>query len=110
MTQVSARIILGIGAVGYPVAFALVACLRWWLGRRGQGWPRILLNTLVCLLLLLALLYGISLASSFGLVRQLPFAGRVALSYGTAGALSLAPWGLALALWWWWRQEWGAGK
>jgi hypothetical protein len=105
--QTTALAILSLGALGYCVAFVLVARLRWWLGRRGRGWPRILLNSLVFLLLLLALLFLISLANNLGLTRHLPYDERLAISFGAAIALTVAPWGLVLALWLWWRKERG---
>lgn len=109
-TILVARIILGAGALGYLVAFVVVARLRLWMGRnKGRGWPRILMNTFVFLLLLLTLLFAISFAGNFGLVRHLPYPERVALAYGTVGAISLAPWGLTFALWLWWRAERGGG-
>ena len=103
-THTAARLILGAGALGYLVAFTMVARLRLWLGRRGQGWPAILLNTLVFLLLLLALLFLVSFSNNFGLLHRLPYGERVAISFGTAGALTLAPWGLVFALWLWRRR------
>jgi hypothetical protein len=103
MSQRLALVILSAGALGYPVAFAMVAQLRLWLGRRG-GWPAILLNALVFLILMLALLFSISLASNLGLLRHLPVPARLGIAYGTAGALSIAPWGLALALFLWRRE------
>ena len=104
MMQAAALVILSAGAVGYLVAFAMVVRLRVWLGRRGAGWPRILLNSLVFLLLLLLLLFLISLANNLGLTRQLPYNERIVISFGAATALTVAPWGLVFALWLWRRK------
>ena len=103
MSRLIALVILSAGALGYLVAFALVAQLRLWLGRRG-GWPAILLNALVFLILMLALLFSISLASNLGLLRHLPVPVRIGIAYGSTAALSVAPWGLAWALLLWWRK------
>jgi hypothetical protein len=104
MMQAAAIVILSAGAVGYLVAFGMVVRLRLWLGRRGAGWPKILLNSLVFLLLLLALLFVVSLANNLRLTRHLPYAERLLISFGAAIALTLAPWVLVFALWLWRRQ------
>ena len=107
MIHWAALVILGLGALGYAIAFVFVARLRWWMWRRrrGQGWPNILLNAIIFLLLLLFLLFAVSLANTLGLTRQLPFSEKVAIAFLTAGALGIAPWGLIWALWLWWRRQ-----
>lgn len=101
--QRTTRCILGVGAVGYPIAFLGVFWLRRWLGVAGRGWVRVTLNALIFLLAVLAVLMGLSLGSSYGWFSKLSLNQGLAISFGTIGALALAPWVLvaALALWLW---------
>lgn len=52
-------IVVVLGGPGYVVATMMVFGLRLWLGAKGQGWPRILVNSLLGLLAALACVYGI---------------------------------------------------
>lgn len=46
------------GGPGYIVAAVLVLTLRLWLGNRGAGWPRIVINCLLLFLVALSLVYA----------------------------------------------------
>lgn len=99
--EVAGLAVLAVGLVGYAAALVLVWRFRRWMGRRGEGWPRILLNALLALLTLLAALYLGSLAMTLGLV---PWRGaRLALAFLPAIGLSAAPWAVVVAFWRWWR-------
>lgn len=98
---VAALTILLTGALGHLVALAMVVRLRWWLGRRGAGWPKILLRTLIVGELGYALLYLISLSNTLNLLSKLT---RGLANLAVAIALAVAPWGLAWALHAWRRQ------
>ena len=77
--------------------------MRRWLGNKGTGWPRLLLNALVALLAVLAVLFGLSFGGTFGWFSALPLVAQLALSIGTVGAMALAPWGIIAALHRWRR-------
>lgn len=102
--QLLVHTILIVGTAGYPVAFVLVLRLRRWLGDAGSGWIRVTMNGLLWLLAVLAVLFGLSLASHLGLLRGAGRGWAVALSVGTVGAMALAPWGLVLGLHIWRRR------
>lgn len=102
--QLTTRVILAIGCVGYPLAFLAEWRLRRWLGAAGQGWIRATLNALVGLLAVLTLLFALSLGSNLGWFRGLSRGWGLALSFATIGALALAPWALSLALHLWRRR------
>lgn len=99
--QVAAAVILLAGTSGYGVALWMAARLRLWLGKRGAGWPRILLNVLLCCLTGLGLIFGISLTRTLGI---LPAGVRGAINLGTALFLTGLPWAFAFALHRW-RKE-----
>lgn len=93
--------ILATGAVGHLLALTMIARLRWWLGQRGAGWPRILLRTLIVGEVGYAALYLISLSNTLNLLNRVT---RGVLNLVAAIALALLPWALAWALHAWRRQ------
>lgn len=99
-TAISTAILLA-GSGGYAVALWMALRLRRWLGRRGAGWPRILLNVLLCCLAGLGLLFAISLGRTLGV---LPAGVRGVVNVGTALFLTGLPWGFAYALHQWRRE------
>jgi hypothetical protein len=96
-----ANAIVAAGMVGYVVCLVMLWRFRAWMGDRGQGWPRILLTTLIALVALLAILY---LASLYFMVAAEPRMVRLVWSFANAIALAILPWALAVALWRWWPR------
>lgn len=96
-------VIVAVGLVGYIVSLALLWRFWVWMGNRGNGWPRLLLRTLIVLLALLGALYALSLLGALGLV---PASMRLGLNFGIGIALALAPWTVVGGLWRWWGWRW----
>jgi hypothetical protein len=105
--EIAAVAILIVGMLGYAVSIGLLWRFRAWMGGRGQGWPRILLDTLLALVVLLALLYLISLIATLGVLNR---TARISLNFVMGLSLAIAPWTLAVALLRWWpagaRPRW----
>lgn len=97
-----ATVILLVGASGYCLAIYLLFAFRFWMARRGEGWPRILLNTLLALVTLLTVLYFDSLLRQVGLNEDRRV--RLVLSFSEGIALMIAPWVLVVAIWRWWPK------
>ena len=100
--EIVAQVILWAGMLGYVVSLILLWRFRTWMGNRGQGWPRILLSTLLWLVLLLAVLYLNSIVAQLDL---LPRPARLPLNFFMGIALAIAPWALVAALWRWWPKD-----
>lgn len=99
--EIVAQVILWTGLVGYVVSLVLLWKFRTWMGRRGQGWPRILLSTLLWLMALLTALYLNSILALFDLF---PRPARLPLNFFMGIALAIAPWALVVALYKWWPK------
>lgn len=99
--EIAAQVILWAGMLGYVVSLVLLWRFRRWMGNRGQGWPRILLSTLLWLVLLLAVLYANSIVAQLDL---LPRSVRLPLNFFMGIALAIAPWALVVALYKWWPK------
>jgi hypothetical protein len=105
VSEALALTILTCGLLGYGLAFFQVATLLRWLGHRGKGWPRILIVALVAMMAILVALYGVALANRLGL---LPQPARAVISLTIVVVLTVAPWGLVVALERW-RRGGGMG-
>ena len=101
--SVVAFIILFAGATGYIVAIVLLLAFRRWMGHRGEGWPRILLNALLALVIFLGFLYFDNLLRQLDLNENRTV--RLSLSFFEAAVLMVIPWALAVAVWRWWPKH-----
>jgi hypothetical protein len=101
--EIAGFIIVAVGMVGYMVSLIILWRFWRWMGQRGNGWPRLLLRTLIVLLALLGALYTLSLLGALGLV---PDNMRVGFNFALGTALALAPWTVVGGLWRWWGWRW----
>ena len=99
--EVAALTILGAGVLGYAVSLSLLVRFRAWMGRRGEGWPRLLLTAMLLREVLLAGLYLLSLFNALGFT---PRPIRLVAGFAAGIALAVAPWALTAALWRWWHR------
>lgn len=87
------------GGPGYLVAAVMVLAMRFWLGSKGRGWPRILVNSLLLFLVLLSLVYALTFLNALlPASRERREWSRVILAVG----LSLAPYFVVFTLGPWW--------
>lgn len=92
------------GGPGYVVATILVLTLRIWLGIRGKGWPKIIVNCLLLFLTALTLLYGVVCFNAL----SPPSALRLNVTRaGLAVILAALPYSVIFSLgpWLLWRKQ-----
>lgn len=88
-----------VGGPGYLIAAVMVLAMRLWLGTRGRGWPRILVNSLLLFLVLLSLVYALTFFNALLPPSQVRRDwSRITLAVG----LSLAPYFVVFTLGPWW--------